>query len=276
MSLRVHHLNCGSLCPVGGCLLTGQGSLLERGLMVCHCLLIETSEGLVLVDTGFGTADIADPKGKLGCAFVAISAPRCLPSETALEQVKRLGFSPDDVRHLLVTHLDLDHAGGLADFPRAQVHVHEKEHRAAMAPTWRESQRYKVHQWAHHPHWSLYTEGSGEPWFGFPCARQLRGLPPEILSIPLHGHSRGHAAIAVETPGGWLLHAGDAYFFRGEIHEQEPSCPGGLRVFQSLVEIDHQQRIANQQRLRELSRAHGSQVRIFCAHDPVELKRLQH
>lgn len=44
--------------------------------------------------------------------------------------------------------------------------------------------------------------------------RRLTGLPPEILALPLPGHSRGHAAIAVDTGHGWLVHAGDAYFHR--------------------------------------------------------------
>ena len=276
MSLKVHHLNCGSLCPVGGRLFTGRGSILERGSLVCHCLLIETPrDGLVLVDTGFGTPDVADPRGKLGAPFVAVTHPRALLEETAVHQVRRLGFDPSDVRHILVTHLDLDHAGGLVDFPRARVHVYETEYHAAMKPTLRDSQRYKAHQWAHGPAWALYPTAAGEPWFGFPCVRALDGLPPEILLVPLPGHSRGHSVIAVEASDGWLLHAGDAYFFRGEIHENDPPCPAGLRLFQSLVEADHAQRTANQRRLRELERAHGSEVRIFCAHDPVELERLQ-
>ena len=274
MSLKVHHLNCGTLCPVGGRLLTGEGSFFTRGRMICHCLLIETpGSGLVLVDTGFGTPDVADPRGKLGAPFMAITGPRARREETAVEQVKRLGFSPSDVRHILVTHLDLDHAGGLVDFPEARVHVYEAEHHAAMSPTFLERERYKAHQWAHRPAGALYPKAAGEPWFGFPCVRSLEGLPPEILLVPLVGHSRGHAAIAVHEGGGWLLHAGDAYFFRGEIHEGEPPCPGGLRVFQSLVEMDRAQRLGNQARLRALSREHGREIRIFCAHDPVELQR---
>ena len=51
--------------------------------------------------------------------------------ETAAHQIAALGYSLDEVRHIVLTHLDLDHAGGMADFPRAQVHVLAAEHNAA-------------------------------------------------------------------------------------------------------------------------------------------------
>ena len=48
--MRVHHLNCGTMCPMSARLINGTGSYFERGRLVCHCLLIETNDGLVLVD----------------------------------------------------------------------------------------------------------------------------------------------------------------------------------------------------------------------------------
>ena len=63
--MRVHHLNCGTLCPHGRRLLAGEGGLLEPAEVVCHCLLIETDDGLVLLDTGFGVEDTRD-LGRLG------------------------------------------------------------------------------------------------------------------------------------------------------------------------------------------------------------------
>jgi glyoxylase-like metal-dependent hydrolase (beta-lactamase superfamily II) len=38
-----------------------------------------------------------------------------------------LGYQPQDVRHIVLTHLDLDHVGGLRDFPHAEVHVYAEE-----------------------------------------------------------------------------------------------------------------------------------------------------
>ncbi len=62
--MRIHHLDCCTMCPVGRSAVNGEGSLFERGLMVSHCLLIETdSAGLVLVDSGIGSADVRVPGG---------------------------------------------------------------------------------------------------------------------------------------------------------------------------------------------------------------------
>ena len=271
--MNIHHLNCASMHPVGGRLMRLSTPLpAGQPPMVCHCLLIETDQGLVLVDTGIGSADIAAPRQRLGRGFVAAVRPTLTPAETARSQVEAAGFAAEDVRHILVTHLDLDHAGGLADFPDARVHVLADEQTAAMTRAhWKERERYKAAQWAHDPEWHTYRP-DGEAWFGFDCVRELDGLPPEILMVPLAGHSRGHAGIAVQGPNGWLLHAGDAYFYHGEM-QAAPCCPRGLRAFQSLVALDNDRRKANQSRLRELANDADAGVRVFCAHDPWEFER---
>jgi hypothetical protein len=47
-----------------------------------------------------------------------------------------------------------------------------------------------------------------------------------------------------------------------------------LRAYQRLMAADNQSRLANQTRLRELKRAHGREIRLFCAHDAKELEEL--
>ena len=42
--MRIHHLNCGSLCPHGALLINGEGGLLAPAKVVCRCLLIEAGE----------------------------------------------------------------------------------------------------------------------------------------------------------------------------------------------------------------------------------------
>ncbi|HTR89992.1 MAG TPA: MBL fold metallo-hydrolase, partial [Solirubrobacteraceae bacterium] len=206
----IHHLNCGTMCPRGARLLTGEGGFLEAARLVCHCLLIEGAEELLLVDTGFGLRDTREPR-QLGGPFNAIVRPRADPAETAIEQLRGLGFDPGDVRHIIATHLDLDHSGGLPDFPQAQVHLLGRELRDALNPGWRERARYVAAHWAHGPNW--VTHGvEGEEWFGFDSVRALGEAQEEIVLIPLAGHTRGHTGVAIRDGEGWLLHCGDAYF----------------------------------------------------------------
>src|SRR5664279_959764 len=98
--MRVHHLNCGTMTP------------LIVGRIVCHVLLCESNDGLVLVDTGFGLADCAD-HSRIGPARLLLNA-RFSDAETAARQVEALGYARSDVRHIVVTHFDLDHVGGRA------------------------------------------------------------------------------------------------------------------------------------------------------------------
>lgn len=270
--MTVHHLDCAGMCPIGGRLLLGSGGLLT-GRLVGHCLLVETADGLLLVDTGFGTADVADP-GRLGRSFLAATRPGLSLAGTALHQVRALGYDPRDVRHIVVTHLDVDHAGGLGDFPKAQVHVFADELRAARARATRnERDRYRPAQWAHNPRW-VEHEAKGEPWHGFEAARSVTGSVPEVLLVPLPGHTRGHCGVAVRDGDGWLLHAGDAYFSRADVDLAGARSPLGLTAFQRLLATDNRARLHNRERLRELRRERGGEVRMFCAHDPYEFDLL--
>jgi glyoxylase-like metal-dependent hydrolase (beta-lactamase superfamily II) len=270
MALRIHHLNCGTDCPFGGRLMDGRsrGAL---GRLVCHCLLVETEAGLVLVDTGYGLRDVRDPFPRLSRPFVALLNIKLREQETAIRQVEALGFSPADVRHIVLTHLDFDHAGGLEDFPNAAVHVMDAELDSALnrRKGFVSSSRYRPMQFDEVRTWRRYG-GGGEPWFGFDTVRGLEGLPPEILMVPLKGHTWGHAGVALQGPDGWLLHAGDAYFYRGEMRRPERRCTPGLRLYQNMMEVDRAARLSNQARLRDLSLDAGAGVRIICAHDAVE------
>lgn len=134
--------------------------------------------------------------------------------------------------------------------------------------------RYRPPQWDEVRDWRTYA-GDGERWFGFDAVRSLDGLPPEILMVPLPGHTWGHAGIAVQGADGWTLNAGDAYFYRREMDSDRRRCTPGLRFYQTLMEVDRKARRTNQERLRDLKRNHGGEVTIFCSHDELELRALQ-
>jgi len=149
-------------------------------------------DGLVLIDTGYGNQDVTRPRERLSDFFLALNRPKLRTEETAAAQIRRLGFSPTDVRHIVVTHLDFDHAGGIEDFANARIHVTAREKEVAdqrRGVAFVSRKRYRPQQWDEAASWSLYPFGGGERWFGFDAVRDLEGLPPEILLIPLAGHT---------------------------------------------------------------------------------------
>ena len=263
--LKVHHLNCASI----------QGLSVLGQHLVCHIMAIETlASGLVLVDTGLGTADYANIASRLGSGFSKVYArPRLDPSLAAIHQIRALGFAPSDVRHIVQTHLDLDHVGGLSDFPDATVHVHATELAAAKARKGIKARgRYRPPMWAHNPRWQTYETG-GEEWFGFETVRALKGLPEEILMVPLVGHTHGHVGIAVDSVNGWVLGAGDAYFDAREVKQPTRQCAPGPALFQLVVTTEFATRRQNQDRLRALH-ADRPEIAMFGAHNPFEYAQL--
>ncbi len=170
-------------------------------------ILIETKDGLVLVDTGLGTDDYAHDSGILKLFKVLTRMPLD-SNQAAIHQVTRLGYRPEDVRNIVLTHMHFDHCGGLPDFPKAKIHVYRREYEAFLdRPRQFADLAYVRRHIAHGPDWAFY-EDIGEKWFDFDAIR----LPfePEMWLVPLAGHTRGQCGVAIKTTGGWLFQASDA------------------------------------------------------------------
>jgi glyoxylase-like metal-dependent hydrolase (beta-lactamase superfamily II) len=263
--MKIHHLNLGSLRTIEP---TNGPS--APAPIVCHSLLIETDDrGLLLIETGLGSADVLRPTESLDPDWVALAEPVLDPAQTAVHQITNLGYDVADVRDIALTHLDVDHSGGLPDFPHARIHLLEAELHAALAEA--PSRRYRPTHWAHDPHWITYHRDGGHDWFGFPGARPLVGLPPDILLVPLDGHSAGHAGVAVREGDRWLLHAGDAYYYHHELDADRPHGHPLMDIVQRQAQVDQVARLNTQDRLRALVRDHGDQITVVSAHDPWEL-----
>lgn len=265
--MRVHHMNCVTACPLGGYLMDGMSEDKLRGRLSSHCLLLETAESLVLIDTGYGLRDVHSPRSRLAKTFLALVRPELREEMTAVRQIEALGFSARDVRHIVLSHLDFDHAGGLDDFPEATVHMLSAEVESAMAQrTLLDRMRYRPEQWSTRDQWRRYVSTSGDRWYGFEVVREL-GLGPDVLMVPLIGHTLGHAGVAVRSDTGWLLYAADAYFYHAEMDPVRPRCTPGLTAYQTMMEKDRRLRLLNQDRLRALRRDFSGEVSLFCAHD---------
>jgi glyoxylase-like metal-dependent hydrolase (beta-lactamase superfamily II) len=250
--MKVHHLNCGTMDSPGA-------------PTICHVLLIETDNGLVLVDSGFGLLDCADPR-RIGPSRRLIR-PRFHVDETAARQVEALGFARDDVRHVITTHFDIDHIGGIADFPDAQIHLTAAEALGAMKPPTRmERFRFRSAQFAHGPK-IVEHDPDGEKWRGFAAAKELDAIASGIVLVSLPGHSRGHACVAVDAGHRWVLHCGDAFYYEGTLDGRSP-VPWGLKLSERMVAYDRKAMRDNHSRLAELYSHRDPSLLIVSAHDP--------
>ena len=251
--MKIHHLNCGTMRPPA-----------TPGGLVCHVLLVETDNGLVLVDSGFGSRDGEAPGRRFGPARHLIR-PAFDPDESAVRQLAGLGFAAEDVRDVVLTHFDADHTGGLADFPAAQVHLTAAEAFGALHPQTRiERGRYPAAQRDHGP--ILVEHTPRESWRGFPAAEEIA---PGIVLISLPGHTRGHAAVAVDAGDHWVLHAGDAFYHHGQLAGTR--VPRTLTAMERLIAHNWRQVQGNHERLTELWRAADPDLLLVNAHDPALL-----
>jgi len=205
MKMIIHYLNC----------FTCNARVPRHMRSGALCLLIESNDGLVLVDTGLGTRDYVDAPGILKIFKVVTIVPLD-PEEAAIRQVVKLGYRPEDVRHIVLSHMHFDHAGGLPDFPWAKVHVHQREYEVFSSGRIRHwlDFGYNRRILDQRPDIVRYVE-TGERWYDFDAIR----LPfePEMYLLPLFGHTAGHCGVAVKDGPGWLMYVADAASFTEEV-----------------------------------------------------------
>ncbi len=239
--LTVRHLNCGTLHAP------------PNPKASCHCLLLEHETGLVLVDSGIGVQDCRRPEERIGRATIDAAGFQFRESETAVGRLRALGLRAADVRHIVLTH-----AGGLADFPDAEVHVSAEEH----ANVLRGNPRYAPPQFAHAPRWKVHGPDA-HSWFGLEARRLGLGFATEVLLVPLFGHTLGHCGVAVGAGDRWLLHVGDAYYLRAELADDRHPAS----ALATLRADDDVQRRASLQSLRRLAAEHAGRIEMFGYHD---------
>jgi glyoxylase-like metal-dependent hydrolase (beta-lactamase superfamily II) len=271
--MDVHHLNCGTMNAFGFPSDDGTGGVFKRGHGVIHCLLIDTGAGLVLVDTGWGRRDCTNSSRQVRQFMGLVGCPGDL-NETAVSQIEALGYDPADVKHLFLTHLHLDHAGGLADFPAAKVHVLAVELEAALHPR-RLGERwaYRPEHLEHGPAWQPHHL-QGDWWFGMACTPSVRVGDVVFIMVPLPGHTRGHCGVALRTGDGWLLHCGDAYGYYRQADPVQPYVHPCGRLREMAVTMGFKMPRRHWIRIRRLLQEHGDQVQVCCAHDAHEFRSL--
>ncbi len=157
----------------------------RRLLQALNCLLIETSAGRVLVETGIG--ERVDEKTR---AMRVYEGPAIVPALSAA------GFEPETVDIVAMSHLHFDHAGGLlrADgkraFPRASIIAQRAEWEVALGDNPRLVASYVQ------PELALVRDWGAEGW-----VEGEREILPGVSVVPTGGHSTGHQAVVVRGGG---------------------------------------------------------------------------
>lgn len=141
--------------------------------------LIQTDDGTnILIDTGLP----ADPAEGLGGRREGFEAG---PEDFVVAQLARLGLSPRDIRYVVSTHFDLDHAGGHDAFPEAE-HVSQRAHYEAARAGLPRAQLLRSH-WDHPALRYRLLDGDTE-------------LAPGVELIETSGHAVGHQSVLVRLP----------------------------------------------------------------------------
>jgi glyoxylase-like metal-dependent hydrolase (beta-lactamase superfamily II) len=172
--------------------------------------LIEHPEGLIVVDTG-ETARATEPGYltpwhpyfRLGVReWVA-------PDEEIGPQLRRLGFAPEDVRWVVVTHFHTDHIGGLAHFQANEIVTSRGAFEEARGLLGR-LRGFLPQHWSDGFAPTLVSFDSG-PFGPFSASTRLTEAG-DVHLVATPGHTGGHLSVAVEDGETVLFLAGDTSY----------------------------------------------------------------
>ena len=161
--------------------------------------LIDTGSDVILVDTGIpaGTPEEVPDENSLAFTGKDIS--------TYMEAFHALGYKPEQVTKILLTHRHSDHSGELRSFPNAKVYVNQEEMGAAelqglgnLVPV-------------------SFTDGA---YYNFP---ETQKISEGIYLIKAKGHTNGNSIVVVEMDGLFYMIHGDITYVDEALYENKLS-----------------------------------------------------
>jgi glyoxylase-like metal-dependent hydrolase (beta-lactamase superfamily II) len=270
MSVRVYDLDTCPLYPIGVAHARSVRDASGQAWLCTRVLAVHTPEdGWVLIDTGFGRQDLANPEASMGARFVATAKPHRATARPAAEWLNTVPDGPLSMNRVVLTHLDLDHAGGLRDFAGVPISVHPREWQAAtQRKTLVHRLRYRARQLQGVAEPELF--GPATTSFGGFEAGRVPGLSDRFLWVSLPGHTPGHCGVAIRRDdGGYVFHVGDAVLEMQEITSGNPQLSVAIRAHHRFFDDNPAQGNATRKKLAQLYATEGHDWTWVCGHDPV-------
>ncbi len=212
--------------------------------------LIQHERGLVLFDTGIATDAWEDARATYG-PLLDIFAIECPPENHLLRQLERVGFTADDVTHVVISHSHFDHTGGMHLFPQAKFYMSEEDLRYAFWPDrfcagfFRAEDLERTRGFDWHPlreDLDLFGDGS-----------------IQILRTP--GHTHGELSMLLRLPTKRFVLTADSVHLRASLEQHTP-CP---------VDLDTASAVRSIERLRQI--ADANEADIWVMHDTEDWER---
>ncbi|KAF4470701.1 Zn-dependent hydrolase [Fusarium albosuccineum] len=208
----------------------------KRRQMPMYCILVDhPHEGLILWDTGSGR-DYPEVWGpQIAEIFARIKYE---PKHELRAAVEATGHKLEDVKKIIISHLHLDHAGGLDEFydnTEVEVWVHENEFHSAFwsNATGADAAVYLAHYLKLSFNWKTFTDQT----FDFCQGITLHHLP---------GHTDGLIGMQINMPD-----TGTFVFISDHCHVIENWRDG---IPQGWLARDHPAWFRSYQRLKQLER----------------------
>ena len=176
--------------------------------------------GPLLVDTGFHASVAVDPKKNLGRVNATVFKDiRMEQSQAVSHQLRARGIEPKDVKLVVMTHLHVDHASAISDFPEATFLVSRAEWEAAGEPRG-DFRGYVRRQFDHAFDFRLvdFDSSDAESFAGFGRSFDVLG-DGSVRIVATPGHTPGHLSVVLRLARREALIAGDAIYSMRTLRE---------------------------------------------------------
>jgi glyoxylase-like metal-dependent hydrolase (beta-lactamase superfamily II) len=168
---------------------------------------IEHPEGVIVVDTGSGAHLMSLPRWH---PYFQLSVRFDIAPEQEIgPQLRRLGIGPRDVKTVVLTHLHIDHDGGLAHFPHSRI-LADRDEIARTAGMSGALLGYLPQRW---PTW---FDPAPLAWRDNAYGPFARSAPltkaGDVVAVPTPGHTPNHVSVIVRDGDQHIMLAGDTSY----------------------------------------------------------------